>query len=304
MKKVGLILLTLMLSATLAACGGDKKEEGANTNQTPTNTATEAPTNAGTDTGTAEAELKDGAYYAEGTVDEKSGWQYVVALKVENGKITNVNWNGLNKNGGLDKKALSESGEYGMVEKGKAVAEWHEQAATMEQFVIDKQSVADIAVNEEGKTDAVSGVSITVSDFAKLVDDALKAGPVEAGAYKDGHYKAEAADFDEKSGWKATVDVTVMNGKIAAVRWNGVHKDGGTDKVTRSTAGEYGMKEHGKAVAEWHEQAALAEKFLLEKQDPAAIAIGDGGKTDAISGVTIAVSEFTELASKALEGAK
>lgn len=301
MKKAGLILLTLMLTAVLAAgCGGGKKEEGSNTNQKPANTAT-TETNAGTETG---ATLQDGNYYAEGVADEKSGWQYVVALKVEGGKITDVNWNGLNSKGGLDKKALSVSGEYGMVEKGNAASEWHEQAALMEQFLIEKQSAADIAVNGEGKTDAVSGVSITVSDFAKLVDEALKAGPVEAGAYKDGFYKAEAADFDEKSGWKAQVELTVMNGKIAAVRWNGVHKDGGTDKITRSASGEYGMKAHGNAVAEWHEQTALAEKFLLEKQDPAAIAIGDGGKTDAISGVTIAVSEFVELANKALESAK
>jgi len=298
MKKAGLILLSMIIVAVVATgCGGGKK---------PANT--EQPGNATPSTPTAPVEsvdgYADGSYYAEGSLDEKSGWKDIMSLQVENGTITAVNWNGINSNGGLDKKALSQSGGYGMKAYGGASAEWHEQADVLEKFLIEKQDPAAIIINNDGKTDAVSGVSITASGFVKLADAALKAGAVERGAYKDGNYYAEEEGFNEKSGWKESVNITVMNGKIVAASWNGQHKDGGTDKVERSKSGEYGMKAYGGASAEWHEQALSAEQYLIEKQDPAAIALGADGKTDAISGVSISVNGFVELAAKALANAK
>jgi len=305
MKKTASILLSLtLLLGLMTACGGGT--DNAPANEAP---AVETPAagngNAQAEEPADEAKWADGVYYAEGEYAEKSGYKEIIALQVEGGKIASVNWNALHKDGGLDKKALSEQGAYGMVAKGGAQAEWHEQAAKLERFLIDQQDVAAITLDAEGKTDAVSGVSIGAGEFAALAGEALAAGPVEAGPYKDGSYRAEAAEFDAKSGWKETVQLTVMNGKIVAASWNGVHKDGGTDKVTRSKDGEYGMVANGGAQAEWHEQAAKAEQFLLEKQDPAAIPFNsEDGKTDAISGVSIHVNGFVELAEEALAQAK
>lgn len=124
------------------------------------------------------------------------------------------------------------------------------------------------------------------------------------GMYKDGTYTAEGKEFDAKSGWKSTVSITVKDGAIVSVDWNGVHKDGGDDKDTASKSGKYGMKAKGGAIAEWHEQAEKVEAFLVEKQDVAAITLKDGGKTDAVSGATIAVGDFVELATEALAAAK
>lgn len=288
--------------ALLVGCGGNGDQEPATTDKpaesqnTDNGGTTEQPAQEGT-------ALQDGLYYAEGEFAEDSGWKELVAIQVEDGKIVSANWNGLHKDGGLDKKTFSEKGFYGMKEKGGAQAEWHEQAAKMEEYLVAQQSVDGLTLNDEGRTDAVSGVSIHVNGFTELAAKALAAGPVEAGPYKDGSYHAEAADFDANSGWKEAVDVTVINGKIAAVSWNGIHKDGGTDKVTRSKSGEYGMKKGG-AQSEWHEQAYQAEQYLIEKQDPQAIVTAEDGKTDAISGVSIHVNGFVELAAKALEGAK
>lgn len=121
--------------------------------------------------------------------------------------------------------------------------------------------------------------------------------------YKDGTYTAEAASFDESSGWKDNVTVTVSGGKIVAVDWNGTHKDGGDDKKTMSVSGEYGMKAGG-AASEWHEQAASMEAELISTQDPEKIKVKSDGTPDAVSGVTIHVSAFTQLAKEALESAK
>lgn len=129
--------------------------------------------------------------------------------------------------------------------------------------------------------------------------------PEASGAYKDGSYHAELKDFDPQNGWKDSVDITVAGGKITAVDWNGTHKDGGDDKKTASKNGKYPMVEQGGAKAPWHEQAALAEAYLIQTQDPAAMKYtDDDGHTDAISGATITVKEFFTLASEALATAK
>lgn len=284
MKRYGMLLLAMVLLVGLmVGCGGKEEED-----KTPV----------------AVGDLADGVYYAEADDYSQSGWKGIVAIEVKDGKMTSVNWNELHRDGGFDKKTSSMKGEYAMVAKGGSQSEWHEQAELVEQFVLEEQSVEGLNVKDDDKTDAISGVSVTVGEFARLVNKALNAGPVEAGPYKDGYYYAEADNFDENSGWKETVDVTVMNGKIVAVKWNAIHEEGGTDKATRSKEGEYGMVDFGNAQAEWHEQALKAEQFLLEKQDPKAIAYGQDGKTDAISGVSIQVKGFADLVEKALSAAK
>lgn len=303
-KRWTWLAIAALVISLLSGCGGNKDE-----NATGSETAGTEPTSTASASAPASEETggtyQDGFYYAEADqFDEKSGWKYVVGLTVENGKIVDVEWTGLHKDGGIDKKTLSMQGKYGLVEKGGAQAEWHEQAEKVEQFLIDTQDPAAITVKDDNTTDAISGVTIKVNEFKELVEKALAAGPVEKGPYKDGRYHAEADQFDEKSGWKETVDVTVLGGKIFAVQWNAVHRDGGDDKVTRSKNGEYGMVAKGGAQAEWHEQAAKMEKFLLEKQDPAAIPVNAEGYTDAVSGVTIHVNGFLDLVQKALANAK
>lgn len=121
----------------------------------------------------------------------------------------------------------------------------------------------------------------------------------EAAELADGTYYAEDDAFS--NGWKYNVTLVVEDGKITDAVWNGEAEDGGDDKVTQSADGRYGMQEKGNASAEWHEQAALAEAYLIETQDPSAIEYSsDEGHTDAIAGATIHVKEFFDLAQKAL----
>lgn len=143
----------------------------------------------------------------------------------------------------------------------------------------------------------ISLLTACSSDASKKTD--TNAEPI---TYKDGVYTAESDDFDSQ-GWKSTIKIVVENGKIVSVDWNGVNKDG-DDKKTQSKNGAYGMVEKGGAQAEWHEQAEKVENYLIETQNPAAIKCDNEGHTDAIAGVTIHVSDFVELATKALENAR
>ncbi|AJS61053.1 hypothetical protein [Paenibacillus sp. IHBB 10380] len=296
-KKWSVLLCSLLLVGMLAACG---KEENAAPVTTEPATTTDSTTPAATEESGKHA---DGSYYAEGEFDAASGWKPYIVLTVKDGKIATADWNFVSNKGGPDKKALDKAGKYGMKEKGNAQANWYEQAASAEKFLIDKQDPAAITLNAEGKTDAITGVSIHVSDLANLSKKALDAGPAEPGTYKDGSYHAEGDQFDPESGWKSTVDLTVANGKIIYAFYSGVN-EAGDDKQAYSIEGKYGMKEKGGSASEWHEEAQAAEAFLIEKQDPAALAVNAEGKTDAITGVTIHVADFVTLSEKALEGAK
>ncbi|MCJ8011890.1 FMN-binding protein [Paenibacillus sp. KQZ6P-2] len=296
-KRWSILLTGALMAGLLAGCGSDKEASTTTTDPAPAATDTKDTAQTPAESGS----YKDGKYFAEGSMDEKSGWQPYVTLTVEGGKITQADWNYVSAKGGPDKKTLDKAGKYGM-KAGGGSSEWYEQAEKAEQYLIEKQDPAAIAVKDDGKTDAISGVSIHVKDFTSLAEQALAAGPATSGAYKDGSYHAEGDAFDKETGWKSTVDITVANGNIIYAYFSGVN-DKGEDKQTVSKEGKYGMKAGG-AQAEWHEEAIKAQDYLIEKQDPAAITLKDDGTTDAISGVTIHIKDYVTLAQKALDEAK
>ena len=257
-KKTALVLL----AALLIACGGD--EESA-------------------DSG---ASYEDGVYFAQAdTFSEQTGWKYNVTLEVKDGEISMVSWNGAYVDAGMGKMELSEAGEYQMVAKGGASAEWHDQAKVVEAYLIETQDLK--------QPDAISGASIGLGDFYSLANEALSAGPSGYGKYKDGTYHAEQAAFDH--GYKYFVDLTVVSGYVVAANWDALAEDGSKNKQQSSQDGEYGLVEKGGAQAPWWEQARVVEDYFLTSQDTA--------KPDAVSGATIGLEPFYPLVAQALEGA-
>ncbi|KUO64068.1 MAG: hypothetical protein APF84_08130 [Gracilibacter sp. BRH_c7a] len=275
-KKFLVVALSLMLILSLAGCGSNQP------------------------VGAEEGKYEDGIYFAQEDGFSDSGWKYVVTIEVKDGKIVSADWNGANKAGGSDKDTLSASGKYGLVAKGGAQAEWHEQAAKAEAYLVETQDPTKITYkDDEGHTDDIAGVSIHVVEFFDLAEKALANGPVGKGQYKDGAYYSEQDAYTKD--YKYSASLTVINGNIVAADWNGVNINGGKDKDTLSADGEYPIVENGGAQAPWHEQAEKAEAYLLETQDPTKISYkDDAGHTDDIAGVSIHVIEFFEQAEKAL----
>lgn len=301
------IVLLAVLVALFAGCSGSDEAETASPAADDTaadDTAANEAEEAAAGDAALPAEYEDGVYFAqEDAFDERTGWKYMVILEVEGGEIVSATWEGANRDGGTSKVTRSENGEYGMVENGGAMAPWYEQAAATEAYLLETQDPTDIEyTTDAGNTDAIAGATIHVVEFFTLAEEALIDGPVGYGMWQDGHYRAEQAEFSN-SGWKYTVDLTVVGGRIVAANWNGIPEDGGTLKKQRSMDGEYGMVENGGAMAPWFEQAQAAEDYLLEIQDPTAVEISETGHVDAITGATIHVNEMFELATEALEGA-
>jgi major membrane immunogen (membrane-anchored lipoprotein) len=107
---------------------------------------------------------KDGTYHAEETQFDH-GYRYFVDVTVISGYIVAVNWDALAENGGKNKAQMSMDGEYGMVEKGGAMAPWWEQARVIEDRVLTSQDV--------NQPDAISGASIGLEPFYTLLNKAL-----------------------------------------------------------------------------------------------------------------------------------
>ncbi len=111
-------------------------------------------------------------------------------------------------------------------------------------------------------------------------------------ALVDGVYTAEEAEFNAETGYKGFVEITVANGVIESVIFDGVKEDGAL-KSEVSEAGEYKMVEYGGATSEWHEQADLLEASVVENQ----------GLVDTVAGVTIDTADFAALVNEALSTA-
>ncbi len=244
---------------------------------------------------------EDGAYYYFDDDFAGSGWKEYVALTVVNGNIVSANWSAVNRTGD-DKKAYDAAGKYGMVEYGSAQADWSDQARLAEAYLIKVQDPSKIEYKDDnGHTDAISGVSIHVNGLFDLAEKALEAGPRDIGPYADGGYYAIQDEFPS-SGWKEYVSVFVENGYIASVNWSALNEDG-DDKKVYDAEGKYGMVAKGGAQDEWSVQAARVEQYLIDTQDPSAISyIDDNGHTDDIAGVSVHVNSFYELVQEALAG--
>lgn len=281
MRTFTRILLVGLAGAALvlAGCGGNGEEQAATTEG---------------------AGYEDGVYFAQAEFSENSGWKDVVVFEVEDGEITMVEWNAAHEQNGPPKDTRSRQGDYGMVENSDATLHWYEQAEATEQWLIENQDIDQLELDDEGRPDAISQATIRVGGFKSLVQEALDTGPVGYGMWEDGTYSAEQEEFSD-NGWKATVAITVIGGRIVAVEWDSSNEDE-EFKSDLSREGEYGMVEQTDAIAPWHEQANAAEQWLIENQDPSELPLDDEGASDAISGASITVSEFKALAEQALEG--
>lgn len=247
------------------------------------------------------AKIKDGVYFAESDSFGSSGWKGQVVVVVSKGKIVEATWNGVsNIAGAADKKSYAAAGKYGMVKASKIKAEWDAQAKAVEEYLVKTQDIDFSKMDKNGHPDGISGASLSVSEFFALAKEALKSEPVAKGSYKDGWYYKEGDKFE--NGWKDSVLITVVNGTIVDVVFNGINSDATKkSKLIQSEGGTYKMNAKN---GEWFVQANRLEKAIVKAGDPAKIAFTKEGKTDAVSGVSITVSGLLNLASAALKAAK
>ena len=105
------------------------------------------------------------ASYASGKASQ------LIEVTFENGTPVSVNIDTKNEDGSMKSEA-SASGAYDMKNDGK---KWHEQIDLLEEAIVENNfDLSKINItDEDGHTDAVSGVSIKVKSYVDAVQEAL-----------------------------------------------------------------------------------------------------------------------------------
>lgn len=119
---------------------------------------------------------KEGTYfgsYVDTTATNPSVSTAVIYVD-SNGLIKSVFLdNTYSKNSTLTtKKTLGN--DYGMKASSEVGKEWYEQVNLIEAKVIENQQLTFIALDEDGKTDSIAGVTMKVSALYNALEDALK----------------------------------------------------------------------------------------------------------------------------------
>lgn len=115
--------------------------------------------------------MTDGVYFGEVAAQEEGKYSYQVAYFVNFGHILGVHLDGVSQKDGEDvfKTDMAAAGEY--VLAPSATAPILDQLATIEAFIIKNQGF-DVKVDDSGKTDAISGATISVDGFMEAFNNA------------------------------------------------------------------------------------------------------------------------------------
>lgn len=174
-KQLSLALIALLTLSILAGCNSkddstkesDTKNEQVQSVETPS-----------AEIKTENLKLKDGTYHAKGSADEK-GWIPTTDVVIEGGRITTVTFDDIDASGAFKSQAVA-NGEYDMTANG-AKASWTDEIATFAEAIVSGNiDVYNLVLDDNGKTDAVSGCTITVTPYVELVKSALEQAKIQS----------------------------------------------------------------------------------------------------------------------------
>ena len=119
-------------------------------------------------------DMKDGIYYDKAKADEK-GYVYTLGYYVKDGHILAVTADAFGTKGDEKDKFKSDLAKDGKYDLGEdAVGSYDKQAIAFDDYLIKNQGLPDLKLDKEGKTDAISGATITVKPWVDLYDKLSK----------------------------------------------------------------------------------------------------------------------------------
>ncbi|WP_338471113.1 extracellular electron transfer flavoprotein PplA [Niallia sp. XMNu-256] len=227
-KKTFVTSMAVSLALILGACGNNEAAD-APKEETPTETATENTETTENEQATetaapkklAGAELQDGTYTLEEKEISDKGWKATFSIKVEDGKITESNYNYVNADG----KLKTDDEEYQKSMSEKTGVGPQDYIPTLNDDLIAKQDAQQVEV--------VTGATHSAESFknyAQQLIQAAQAGNTEtividaAAPLQDGEYSLEEKNLGA-TGWRTVFKMTVKDGKIVTSDYNNVNAE-------------------------------------------------------------------------------
>ena len=322
MKKLWAIICGVVLLLSLAACG--KKDE--------------SPTPSGTANGDGRSLGLGSVNTLAVEGNEKTVVKTTVAAVVldKDGKITECKLDEAEfpvelKSGVLqvavDLLTKGETEDYTLTDRDLGAgntsrASWDDQVEAFCDYVegMTGAQVSAIAATD-GKSEMITGCDLIITDFISAVHDATrnaKAKNIAAGdelelavsVMKSGESTDQKPQFDIEmaavtlgGGDRITACLTdTAQAKLTIENSLFSHAAGKMD-TKRGKGDAYGMKQASSIKKEWYEQADAFDAYAVGKtaEELAKLSVGTDGKTDAISGCTIAISGMLKNAIKAAD---
>lgn len=230
----------------------------------------------------------------------KKGDVTVVEVEFKDGKATKASVDVRQEDGSMKKQAAKD-GKYVM--KAGEAKNWAEQIELVEAYLNENNvDVSKVKITDnDGHTDAVSGVSIKVKTYLDAVQEVVTA--VNEGKELESGFTG--AKITETKSEKDTLITKVVfnHGKPVSVNFD-IKQEDGSMKKQASADGKYVMKA-GEAKR-WDEQMELLENFIAENNfDLSKVKLtNDAGNTDAVSGVSIKVGTYLTALQELLDSVK
>lgn len=202
---------------------------------------------------------------------------------------------------------------------------WYKQAQAFCSYVIGKTpgEVSGIAATD-GTSAAITGCHLIVTDFIRAVRkaaDGAKEQPIQAGnplavslsarsaagiASQKVEYDVDMAAVTVGKGNRITGCITDTLQATLTSMDNSFTFVSGTVQSKRQKGDAYGMKGASPIKREWYEQADAFDTYAIGKtaDELTGTKLNDAGKTDAIAGCTISISEIIKNVANAAQKAR
>ncbi|MBC2391505.1 extracellular electron transfer flavoprotein PplA [Listeria booriae] len=259
-KKLVMALTAVMASSMLlVACGNDNSSDSKSSDTKQSDTKkTEAKT---------DGTMTDGTYKLEEKNFDDNGWKAKFSIDVKDGKITESDYNYVDKDG----KLKTDDADYEKNMKAKVGTGPQEYIPALNKSLVDKQVATDVQV----VTGATHSSDAFINYANQLIQAAQRADTatieINNGAkLEDGKYSLEEQNYSH--GYRAVFNMEVKDGKITTSDYNYVDKDG--KKKTDDADYEKNMKD--KTGVGPQEYIPALNKALVDKQNPGDVAVVTG----------------------------
>lgn len=144
--------------------------------------------------------LKDGIYYAQRLIDDRSKFVDYVEMEIKGGKITRVNWDAFNLDMTTeDRSYASLSGAYEI-----SGLDWAVQSYNICHALLKLQDPDRLAMKSDGTTNIIDGVTCSIQCFVDLSKECINNS--RAGYTKDKYLAALNRIYSETMGSSADAD--------------------------------------------------------------------------------------------------